>query len=153
MANTPVEPSGSVVANVLPEDAELYLRPADQTPLDSSDLVPNTTGDMDVEPTRQITRTPLHNGQDYVSIGNLQSQDFTVRAFLTDTNAKLQEIKTAYKNGEPMKGNVFFRDGSGASFFAYVTRIKTIDDPQANDFAKDITLSPFGVTLLDAPSS
>lgn len=152
MANTPVQPSGSVVTLNLPEDAELYLCPSNDT-LESGDLIPNTTGDMDVEPTRQITRTPLHNGQDFVSLGNLQSQDFTVRAFLTDSNEKLQEIKDSYVNGDPMKGNIFFRDASGVSFYAYVTRIKTVDDPQGNEFAKDITLSPFGVTLLDAPSS
>lgn len=153
MSNTPVDPTGSSAALPLPEDAELYLRPADETPLSESDLVPNTTGDMDVEPTRQVTRTPLHNGKDFVSIGNLQGQAFTTRAFLTDNNPKLQEIKDAWVNGDPMKGNVFFRDGSGASFYCYITRVKTIDDPQGNQFAKDITIEPFGITPLDAPAS
>lgn len=152
MANTPVEPTGSVETLALPENAELYLAPSAAVPaLAAEDLIPNTTGDMDVEPTRQINRTPLHNGSDFVSLGNLTSADFTVRAFLADNNAKMVEIKDAYVNGKTMKGNVFFRDGSGASFFCYILRIKTVDDPQGNEFAKDITISPFGVTLLDAP--
>lgn len=150
MANTPQEPSGSVVTLTLPEDAELYVCPTTDT-LDSGDLVPNTTGDMDAEPTRQITRTPLHNGLDFVSIGNLTSQDFTIKAFLSDDNSKLQEIKTALVNGEAMKMNIFFRDGSGVRGFAYPVRIKTNDDPAANEFSKDITFSPFGVELMNAP--
>ncbi|MFA5567605.1 MAG: hypothetical protein WC972_03055 [Trueperaceae bacterium] len=149
MANTPQQPTGSVVALSLPEDAELYVCAASNT-LSSGDLVPNTSGDMDAEPTRQITRTPLHNGLDFVSLGNLQSQDFTIKAFLADNNTKLQEIKTALKNGDAMKMNIFFRDGSGVKGYAYVTRIKTQDDPTANEFSKDITFSPYGVELMDA---
>lgn len=150
MANTPQQPTGTVVTMTLPEDAELYVCPATDT-LDSSDLVPNTTGDMDAEPTRQVTRTPLHNGLDFVSLGNLQSQDFTIKAFLADSNSKLKEIKTAYTAGDAMKMNIFFRDGSGVKCYAYVTRIKTTADPSANEFSKDITFSPFGVELMDAP--
>ncbi|HZW99597.1 MAG TPA: hypothetical protein VFF10_06000 [Trueperaceae bacterium] len=154
MAHTPVEPTGSVTTLALPEKTEIYLAPADAVdPLDAADLVPNTTGDVDVEPTRQITRVPLHNGQDFVSLGGLQGADFTIRCFLPDNNAKMQEIKDAYRDGTAMKGNVFFRDGSGASFFAYVLRVKTVDDPAGNEFAKDVTLSPFGITLLDAPAA
>jgi len=101
----------------------MYVCAASNT-LSSGDLVPNTSGDMDAEPTRQITRTPLHNGLDFVSLGNLQSQDFTIKAFLADNNTKLQEIKTALKNGDAMKMNIFFRDGSGVKGYAYVTRIR-----------------------------
>lgn len=149
MANTPQQPTGSVESLVLPEDAELFVCAATST-LGSGDLVPNTTGDMDAEPTRQITRTPLHNGLDFVSLGNLQSQDFTIKAFLADSNSKLREIKTAWRNGSVMKFNIFFRDGSGVKGFAYVTRVKTNDDPGANSFDKDVTFSPFGVELMDA---
>ena len=46
--------------------------------------------------------------------------------------------------------NIFFRDGSGVKGYAYVTRIKTQDDPTANEFSKDITFSPYGVELMDA---
>ncbi len=149
MANTPQQPSGTVVTMTLPEDAELYVCPAADT-LDSSDLVPNTTGDMDAEPQRQVTRTPLHNGLDFVTLGGLQSQDFTIKAFLADNNSKLQEIKTALKNGDSMKFNVFFRDGSGVKGYAYPIHIKSTSDPSANEFSKDITFSPFGVEMMDA---
>lgn len=152
MANTPVDPTGSVVTADLPESAELYLAPVSETPLAAGDLVPNTTGDMgEIAPTRQVNRVPLHNGQDFVALGSLQSADFTVRVYLTDANTKLQQIKAAWTSGDPMKGNVFFRDGSGASFFARVLRVRPVDDIQANEFAYDILLSPFGVTMLDAP--
>lgn len=154
MANVPVEPSGSVVTADLPENAELYLAPADGAELSASDLVPNTTGDMgEIAPTRQVNRVPLHNGQDFVALGSLQSADFTVRAYLTDGNTKLQEIKEAWISGEPMKGNVFFRDGSGASFFARILRVRPVDDIQGNEFGYDILISPFGVTMLDAPAA
>lgn len=153
MANTPVEPTGDVVTADLPENAELYLCDADDT-LEAADLVPNTTGDMgEIAPTRQVNRVPLHNGQDFVALGSLQSADFTVRAYLTDSNTKLQEIKEAWLSGEPMKGNVFFRDGSGASFFARILRVRAVDDIQANEFGYDLLISPFGVTMLDAPAS
>lgn len=150
MSNTPQQPSGSTVTVSLPASSEIYWCPTADT-LDSGDLIPNSTGDIDIEPQRQVTRTLLHNGKDYVGIGSLQSNDFTARCYLTDSDTKLQEMKTALKNGTTGKINVFFRDGSGVKGYAYVTRIKTADDPANNDFVKEITFSPYLVDLIDAP--
>lgn len=147
MANTPSAPTGTEVSLTLPENAELYWCPAADT-LNSGDLIPNTTGDMDIEPQRQVTRTELHNGKDYASVGSLSSNDFTVEAFLTDSDAKLVELKAALNSGEGGKINVFFRDGSGVKGFARVTRIKTNDDPTQNKFSKSITFSPYLVETM-----
>ena len=150
MANTPSQPTGTEVNLTLPSDAELYWCPSTDT-LNSGDLVPNTTGDMDIEPQRQVTRTELHNGKDYASVGSLSSNDFTVEAYLTDADTKLQEMKVAWNSGDAGKINVFFRDGSMVKGFARITRIKTNDDPTQNKFSKSITFSPFLVETVNAP--
>lgn len=148
MAHTPVQPSGSTVSLSLTEDTEFYVCPSADT-LEAGDLITNTTGDIDAAPTRQITRVPLHNGLDYVSPGALQSQSFTIRAYLAASDAKMGELYTAYESGDFMKFNAFNRDGTGYAGFVIVTRIKPTSDPAANEFSQEITFEPFNVEILE----
>lgn len=144
MAHTPVQPTfGDIVDLNLIERTEIYACPIAHA-LDTGDLVANTSGDVDGAPTRQITRTPLHNGSDIVTPGALQSQPFTFPVYLPESDSKFQELKDSWVNGSYMKFNVFHRDGSGYNGHWIVTRIKTITDP-TQSFAKEVTVEPFGV--------
>lgn len=146
MAHTPVQPTfGDIIDLNLTEKVEIYACPIGDT-LEVADLIPNTSGDVDVAPTRQITRTPLHNGSDIVTPGVLQSQPFTFTAYLPDGNAKLDELIASLNNASYMKFNVFERDGSGHNGHWIVTRIKTVNDP-TQSFAKEVTVEPFGVAV------
>ncbi len=147
MANTPQQPTGSVVALSLPEDAECTCAPpltpcqaatSSRTP--RATWTPNPRGKSPAP--RCITASTSSASQP--AEPGLHDQGVS-----GDNNTKLQEIKTALKNGDAMKMNIFFRDGSGVKGYAYVTRIKQ-DDPTANEFSKDITFSPYGVELMDA---
>lgn len=148
MANTIVQPTAEVVTLDLAENTEFYVCPSAEA-LTSDDLLPNTTGDIDADPERSITRVQLHNDLDYVTPGTDSSRPFTIRAVLADSNAKLQELKAARKNASTVKFNAFFRDGSGLSGYAYVTRIKSSTDN--TEWYKDITFEPYGVVEIDAP--
>ena len=92
------------------------------------------------------------HGLDFVSSATCRARTSPSRRSWPTATANWKEIKTAYTAGDAMKMNIFFRDGSGVKCYAYVTRIKTATaDPSANEFSKDITFSPFGVELMDAP--
>lgn len=144
MAHTPVQPVFADIIDLnLTEKVEIYACPIGEV-LDTGDLVPNTSGDVDVAPTTQITRTALHNGSDIVTPGADQSQPFTFVAYLPDGDSKLAELKASKANRSYMKFNVFERDGSGHNGHWIVTRIKTVNDP-SQSFAKEVTVEPFGV--------
>lgn len=144
MAHVPVQPTGSVVDQELTEYTEIYACPIADT-LEVADLITQTTGDVDAGPTRQITRTLLHNMTDIVAVGALQSQPFTFPAFLPKSDVKMAELWDSYENGSYMKFNVFHRDGSGFMGFWVVTKIKPTTDPTANSFSHEVTVEPFNV--------
>lgn len=150
MPNTPVQPSSTTTTQTITGDTEFYWVKQGGT-LTTGDLIPNTSGAMDAAPTRQVTRTLMHNGSDYVSVGARQSAPFTIRAFLTDADAKMGDFRDSWDDGNPGPFNIFYRDGSGLKGFALVTLINPTTDPSQNEFAIEVTFEPFDVEPFAAP--
>ena len=143
MAHTPVDPSGGSSVSVTPsEKTEFYVWPANTTPV-AGDLLPNTGGALDAMPTRQTTRIPLHNGLDFVAVGNLQSEPFTVQVFGVATDPQINELYDAYKDGVTLKFNVFYPDGVGVKGFVRVSLAQPASDPSENGYFHNITFEPF----------
>lgn len=150
MANTPVQPDSTTTTQVLTGETEFYWTKSGST-LVTGDLIPNTSGAMDAAPTRQVTRTLMHNGSDYVSVGARQSAPFTINAFLTDADAKMADFRSSWDTGNAGPFNIFYKDGSGLKGFAMVTQINKTTDPSQNEFAVQITFEPFDVEPFAAP--
>lgn len=143
MAHTPVDPSGGSSVSVNPtEKTELYVWPSADSP-EAGDLIPNTGGPIDAMPTRQVTRIPLHNGLDFVAVGILQSETFTVQVFGVATDPQINQLYEAYESGDPMKFNVFYPDGVGVKGFLRVSRAQPQSDPGQNGYWHNITFEPF----------
>ena len=60
----------------------------------------------------------------------------------------MQQLKTMREAGSVGEGNVFYRDGSGHAFYYIPRQIRTTAE---GDFFKEITMSVFAVTDIDAP--
>src|SRR5690606_13935266 len=116
-----------------------------------ADLIPNTAGAINAAPTRQVTRTLMHNGSDYVSGGARQSAPFTIRAFLTTADAKVGEFRESWDDQLAGPFNLSCRDCSGLKGFAMVTLVQPTTDPASNEFAYEVTFEPFDVEPFDAP--
>ena len=149
MANRPVQPDSTTTTQVLTRVTEFYWR--ESGVLVVGDLIPNTAGAINAAPQRQVTRTLMHNGSDYVSGGSRQSAPFTIRAFLTDADAKVAEFRSSWDNQSAGPFNLFYRDGSGLKGFAMVSLIQPTTDPASNEFAYEVTFEPFDVEPFAAP--
>lgn len=149
MAHTPQDPGGAVVDQNLTEVTEIYLCPIGTT-LGPSHLLEQTTGAVDAAPTRQVTRTTLHNLSDIVSVGALQSQPFTIQVFLPKSHTVMGYAYDSYEGGSYVKLNVFHRDGSGFMGYGIVTQIQPTTDPSANSFSQQVTIEPFNMVPIPA---
>ena len=122
---------------------ELYLVQADQI-LEAGDLIPNTAGVPRLKGNRTLTDVQLDAGQVMKIQG--ATRDFgthTVPCYLPPTNDKLRDLYAASKvAGQMWKGNAFYRDGSGFSFFTYINNVGPSGE---DDFRHEFDISPFDV--------
>src|SRR5690625_4395851 len=152
MAHTPVAPTGTPIEFNLTEITAFYLAEvADPLTIEAADLVPLTSGGDGFSPTRTVTRTPLHNLSDIVSVGALQGGDTDIDVYLQPNNEKMQLMRDSLQNGTHLIFNFFYRDGTGVAGYLVVTGISpSTDDGQ---FSQTVSVSTFGVNLIDAPTT
>lgn len=152
MAHTPVAPTGTPIEFNPTDITAFYLAAvADPIVIDEDDLVPLSSGGDGFSPTRSVTRTPLHNLTDIVSVGALQGGDTDIDVYLQPNNEKMQLMRDSLQNGTHLIFNFFYRDGTGVAGYLVVTGISpSTDDGQ---FSQTISVSTFNVNLLDAPTT
>ena len=152
MPHTVVNPVGSVNELQFPEVDELYLCPATAT-LASTDLIPSTAGVPRIKGNRQVSDVNLDSGTVLKIPG--RSADYgthTVPLYAPPSNAKVRALLAAVTPGEAgygalWKGNAFYRDGSGFSFFTYINNFGPAGD---DDFHFEFDVSPFDVKPIGA---
>lgn len=151
MAHTPVAPTGTPIEFNPTEITAFYLAEvADPLSIEAADLIPLTSGGDGFSPTRTVTRTPLHNLSDIVSVGALQGGDTTIDVYLPPSNEKMQLMRNSLKDGTHLIFNMWFKDGTGVAGYLVVTGVSpSTDDGQ---FSQTISVSTFNVNLIDAPS-
>lgn len=148
--HTPSAPTGTPIDFNPDHITQLFLAAiAEPLAISSGDLIPLTSGGDGFSPTRAVTRTPLHNMSDIVSVGALQGGDVTVNVYLPADNAKMTLMRNSLKDGTPLIFFFGFRDGTGVAGYCYVTAIAPVTDPNAQ-FSQAVTLSTFNVNLVDA---
>lgn len=148
--HTPSTPTGTPI-DFRPTHITQFFLASAETPLeiDSSDLVPLTSGGDGFSPTRTVNRTALHNLSDIVSVGALEGGDVTLTVYLPPSNAKMQLMRDSLKNGEYLIFYFGYADGTGVAGYCVVTGISPVTDPNAQ-FAQEVSLSTFNVNLVDA---
>ena len=101
---------------------------------------------------RDITDINLDNGQVLKLVGKSRDfGDYTVPLYAAASNAKVLQIETADEEGTLMKGNAFYRDGSGYSFLTFIAGFGPAGDE--SDFHYEFGVAPFQVTRIAAPAS
>ena len=152
MAHTVVDVTGTVNQVSFPEVDALYLWPATQGApgAGQAELIPATSGVPRLKGNRDITDVNLDDGAVLKLVGkNRDFGDYTIPLYAAANNAKVLQIEAADEGGTLMKGNAFYRDGSGYSFLTYIAGFGPAGDEA--DFHYEFGVAPFQVTRIPKP--